>query len=157
MDNYMGLSPRQASERLLRGVSSITESEAVPAEEALGRVAAEAVNAPFPLPPFDRSAMDGYALRAADTLNAAAEKPVALSRALPIGTGGALPEGCDAVAKREDTDTRNGTVFCAAPCAPGKTSASPGRISQKEPLSWSRGGCWAGETLAYWLRWASIR
>ena len=135
MDNYMGLSPRQASERLLGGVSSITESEAVPVEEALGRVAAEAVNAPFPLPPFDRSAMDGYALRAADTLNAAAENPAALSFALPIGTGGALPEGCDAVAKREDTEQRDGRVFLRRALRPGENVCFAGEdIAENAPV-----------------------
>lgn len=135
MDNYMGLSPRQASERLLRGLSSITESEAVPVEEALGRVAAEAVNAPFPLPPFDRSAMDGYALRAADTLNAAAENPAALSFALPIGTGGALPEGCDAVAKREDTEQRDGRVFLRRALRPGENVCFAGEdIAENAPV-----------------------
>ncbi|MBQ9721377.1 MAG: molybdopterin molybdenumtransferase MoeA, partial [Oscillospiraceae bacterium] len=135
MDNYMGLSPEQASERLLRGVSVIPETESVPIEEALGRVAAEAVNAPFPLPPFDRSAMDGYALRAADTLNAAAEKPVALSRALPIGTGGALPEGCDAVAKREDTEMRGDTVFLRRALQSGENVCFAGEdIAQGAPV-----------------------
>ena len=135
MDNYMGLSPEQASERLLRGVSVILETETVPLEEALGRVAAEAVNAPFPLPPFDRSAMDGYALRAADTLNAAAENPAALSFALPIGTGGALPEGCDAVAKREDTEQRDGRVFLRRALRPGENVCFAGEdIAENAPV-----------------------
>lgn len=42
-------------------------SEEVPAEAALGRVLAEDVRAAVTQPPFDRSALDGYALRAADT------------------------------------------------------------------------------------------
>lgn len=46
--------------------AAVAEVETVPLDDAVGRVLAQDVTAPFPLPPFDNSAMDGYALRSAD-------------------------------------------------------------------------------------------
>src|SRR6476619_8012321 len=54
------------------------EAETVPLREAAGRVLAEDVVAPEPVPAFDNSAMDGYAVRAADTKAAGPESPVGL-------------------------------------------------------------------------------
>jgi len=90
---------------------------------AAGRVASVAVTAPHPVPPFDNSAMDGFALRAADTAAASAETPVELSvtdlltagedaerkRVRPGGsceimTGAAIPQGADTVLPLEQVD-----------------------------------------------------
>lgn len=90
--------------------------------DALGRVLATPVVSPLTLPAWDNSAMDGYALRAADVEGATAEKPVSLtvletvaagafpSRAVEAGsctrimTGAPLPDGVDTVIRLEDTD-----------------------------------------------------
>lgn len=88
--------------------------------ELLGRVAARPVRAETPLPPFDNSQMDGYAVRASDLAAASAERPVALrlarataagdppgaheaGTASPIMTGAAVPRGADAVVPVEQT------------------------------------------------------
>jgi molybdopterin molybdotransferase len=94
-------------------------AEDVPLAETLGRVLAEGIEAPHSLPPFDNSAMDGFALRAADTADASEQNPVQLtlagesragspeSRTLEVGeamrisTGAALPTGADAVVRLE--------------------------------------------------------
>ena len=91
--------------------------------DAAGRVLAEAVTAPLDLPPFDNSAMDGYAVRAADVAGASAERPVPLRVLAQVGagevfaghvgaetcvrlfTGTPLPAGADAVVMQEDTRT----------------------------------------------------
>ncbi len=91
-------------------------------ERALGTTLAEDVTAPVPLPPFDNSAMDGYAVRAADVAEATETRPVTLpviddiaagdnrSYALAPGmvtrimTGAPLPAGADAVVPVEWTD-----------------------------------------------------
>jgi molybdopterin molybdotransferase len=91
-------------------------------EDAEGRVLAEDITAASPLPPFDNSAMDGYAVRAADVAAASAGAPVILPVAdqLPAGdtrlltlapgtcikimTGALLPTGADAVVPVEWTD-----------------------------------------------------
>ena len=98
------------------------EVERVPLLDALGRVLATNAVARYTLPQWDNSAMDGYAVRAADIEGATAEKPVMLpvletvaagafaSRALRAGetmrimTGAPIPEGADTVVRVEDTD-----------------------------------------------------
>jgi molybdopterin molybdotransferase len=86
--------------------------EAVPLAQALGRFLAEPVSAPLDLPPFTNSAMDGYAIRAADTPGrlrvigeSAAGSPfagvVGPGETVAISTGAVLPEGADAVARIE--------------------------------------------------------
>jgi molybdopterin molybdotransferase len=86
--------------------------EMVPVADALGRFLAEPVTAPFDLPPFTNSAMDGYAIRAADTPGrlrvvgeSAAGTPfagrVGAGEAAAISTGAVLPEGADAIAQIE--------------------------------------------------------
>ena len=91
--------------------------ERVPVARAAGRVLAEDVRAPIALPSFDNSAMDGYALRAADACVANASlrligeqfagNPqgfrVGPSECVRITTGAPLPEGADAVVMKENT------------------------------------------------------
>jgi molybdopterin molybdotransferase len=66
------LSPTQALERILAALDDVAPlpPERVPLSEALGRSLAEDVRAGMPLPPFDNSQMDGYALRAVDASRA---------------------------------------------------------------------------------------
>lgn len=98
--------------------------------EALGRVLAEAITCPFDLPPFDRSAVDGYALRALSTIGAsptnpiefkivgrisAGDRPEELVRikdqeAALIFTGAPMPGGADSVVMIEHCSQRDGSV-----------------------------------------------
>jgi len=74
--------------------------------DALGRVTAEPIWALRSSPHYHASAMDGYAVRAAETLGATETSPLRLelgSQALPVDTGDPLPPGKDAVIKIEDT------------------------------------------------------
>lgn len=105
--------------------------------EALGRVLAEDVTAPIPLPPFDNAAMDGYAVRAADVAAATGERPVLLPVVddIPAGrtdipvlapgtahrimTGAPLPTGADAVVPVEQTDGGSDRVAFRAAVAAG--------------------------------------
>jgi molybdopterin molybdotransferase len=90
------------------------DAEDVPVARAAGRVVAELALAVTDLPPFDSSAMDGYAVRAADTPghlsvvgHSAAGKPEARAlgagEAIVISTGAVVPEGADAVVPVERT------------------------------------------------------
>lgn len=100
-----------------------TTPEAVPVgdPELRGRVTAAAVRTPTPLPPFDNSQMDGYAVRAADLATVTPQHPVTLrigrttaagdrrgqhlpGTASPIMTGAAIPLGADAVVPIERCD-----------------------------------------------------
>ena len=115
------LSVREAVERGLSAVEPL-ESEPVPLEDALGRVLAEDTVSPIDQPPWDNSAMDGYAARADDIRGAGDDAPVRLrvvddipaggfpSRAIGPGeaarimTGAPVPEGADSVVRVEHTD-----------------------------------------------------
>ena len=92
---------------------------------ARGRVAAADIKAPVDLPPFDNSAVDGYAVRHADLaanadtrlaiagrLTAGARAGLALERgqAIRIFTGAAMPEGADTVFMQEDVTVEDGHV-----------------------------------------------
>jgi putative molybdopterin biosynthesis protein len=79
------------------------EAIAVPLDDAVGRVTAEAVWAGRSSPPFDAAAMDGIAVRAADTVGAGETSPVRLGRERyeVVDTGDPMPPGRDAVVMRE--------------------------------------------------------
>jgi molybdopterin molybdotransferase len=109
-------------------------AELVPLARARGRVLAEPLRAGVALPPFDNSAMDGYALRAVDAVDATQDDPVVLPvpADIPAGrtdvpslqpgtahrimTGAPLPAGADAVVQVEHTDggTERVRIFRAA-------------------------------------------
>src|SRR5918997_2245018 len=78
-----------------------TEPEQRPLAEALGRVTAAPVWALRSSPAYDAAAMDGIAVRAADTVGATETAPLRLARHAPVDTGDAMPEGFDAVVMRE--------------------------------------------------------
>lgn len=110
-----------ALERILAAASP-TAAESVPLAEAAQRVLADAVSAPMPHPPWDNSAMDGFAVRAADVRGAAAHRPVRLrvvddvpaggfptrpvgpGEAVRVMTGAPMPEGADGVIRIEHTN-----------------------------------------------------
>src|SRR5438477_187769 len=112
--------------------------EVVPLAATLGRVLAEDVVAPLYVPSFDRSNVDGFAVRAADTFGASEDRPLALrlnaetlatgvhprqaveaGTATALATGAMLPRGADAVVMVEHTDVRDGRLLLQRPAAPG--------------------------------------
>ena len=98
------------------------KTERRPLEECLGLVLAEDVTAQLDMPPFSRSAQDGYAFRSKDSTGASKEQPVCLKvtgkiyagdflekevkhgEAIRIMTGAMIPSGADCVLRQEDTD-----------------------------------------------------
>ena len=124
----------QAQDILARvAAQSLLASELVAPSQALGQVLAEDVLAASPFPAFDNSAMDGFALRAADlegndTLDLAGEQFAGRALPLQVGpgqciritTGAPLPTGSDAVAMKEDTDVLEGRIRFRARVAPGQ-------------------------------------
>jgi molybdopterin molybdotransferase len=115
------ISVEEARERILAHFARL-EPEERPILEALGQVLAEDVVAGFDIPPLDNTAMDGYAVRAADTEGASPERPVALrvigelaagylfdgevapGTAVRIMTGAPIPRGADTIVPFEETD-----------------------------------------------------
>ncbi len=125
----------EAQQRILAAFSPL-EAEIIPLAAALGRILAEDAVAQDQLPLFDNSAMDGYALRAADTRAATRDQPArlrivgeipagrVLDHALQAGeaarifTGGAVPGGADAVIQQELVTVEDGDLVLVAPVPP---------------------------------------
>lgn len=123
------LTIEEARARVLARVRPL-EPEAVAVAEAAGRFAAEDVTARVDLPPFAASAMDGYALRAAETPGSLpvvfrvaagrpAERALRSGEAMAIATGGAVPEGADAVVRLEVVVEVDNKITVPAPVDPG--------------------------------------
>ena len=116
----------------------------VPISEALERVVAENVVAPGDLPSFDRSAMDGFAVRASDTFEASQFKSRLLKltekeivnegEASQVWTGGMLPEGADAVVMLEHTRKVNGEIEVLAAVTPGENVSKRGEDIRKKEV-----------------------
>ena len=115
------ISVEEALERILSHFERLPPEE-TPLLDALGQVLAEDVASPIDIPPFDNTAMDGYAVRAADTAGASDASPARLrvigelaagylfdgevtpGTAVRIMTGAPLPRGADAIVPFEETD-----------------------------------------------------
>jgi molybdopterin molybdotransferase len=131
-----------------------TATESVALDDAAGRVPAGDILAGEALPGFDRSSVDGYAVRAQDTFGASdaipaylrlagsvamgapAEVALPAHAAIAVPTGGALPEGADAVVMIEHTqEAMAGTIEVVRPVAPGEgivradEDVAPGKVA----------------------------
>ena len=122
------LTVEDARARMLAEISALP-AESVPLAAAIGRVLAEEVAAVRDQPPFRASAMDGWAMRLADTPGELAivgesaaghgyEGVVGVGQAVRIFTGAAVPDGCDTVVIQEDAE-RDGDVVRAPAAKPG--------------------------------------
>jgi molybdopterin molybdotransferase len=123
------LSIEEAQELVLRHVEPVP-SETVPVDAAAGRVVSESAASAIDLPPFDSSAMDGFALRSEDTpgtlpvalriaAGAPAERALEPGETMGIATGGVVPEGADAVIPFEDVVEHDNTIEVQESVAPG--------------------------------------
>ncbi|MFU8767050.1 MAG: molybdopterin molybdotransferase MoeA [Candidatus Methanoperedens sp.] len=107
-----------ALELFLASFEPLTGSENLNVEKCDGRVSAEDITAKTDVPHYRRAAMDGFAVKASDTLGGGSTSPVILKTGDSIGkgscvrvhTGSAVPEGADAVVMVEDTQTHGGIV-----------------------------------------------
>ncbi len=127
------LSVAEARERILSALKPLP-AEQTGVAEALGRVLAENIVSRRTQPPTAVSAMDGYAVRAADvarvpvTLKVIGQAPagsafagsVGAGEAVRIFTGGPVPDGADAIVMQEDTQSRDGEVTIEQPSPEGR-------------------------------------
>jgi len=123
--------------------------ERVSLSKAYDRVLAEDIMAPMNVPPFDRSTVDGYAVRAVDTFGADEDRPVALKfcgqvmvgespsivvekgMAAEIATGAPLPKGADAVVMVEYSTRRDDNVLINRPVSKGENMMEAGSDIRK--------------------------
>jgi molybdopterin molybdotransferase len=140
-----GLLPVDEARARILAALSPTAAETIALSEAAGRVLARPVLARLTQPPAAVSAMDGYALRAADGVLGAklavigaapAGHPfagvVGPGQAVRIFTGGFVPEGADAILLQEDAEAADGAVLV-------KESVVPGRWVRKRGLDFAEG------------------
>ena len=113
----------------------------VPLYKALNRVLAEDIVAEEDLPRFDRSAVDGYALKSENTSGASQFKPtffqitesdeVNSKQARQVWTGNAIPKGANAVVMLENTQRRDGEIEVWVQLAPGENVSKKGEDIKK--------------------------
>ena len=158
MREFKRLTPyRDAFRMMMDDLREIPDAEEVSLTEALGRVLAEDVTSPIDSPPFDRSAVDGYALRAEDTFPAREYSPVELrvvdeivageesgvtvesGTAVKLMTGAKLPEGANAVIMQEMVEREGDVIRVLRPVAPGQNVAFAGEDVRKGEVVLKKG------------------
>ena len=150
MPEFLRLTPPdEALQQYLDSIQQEPQRELLRTEDALGRVLMTKVVAPTPLPPFARTTVDGFAVRAADTFGASANMPsyldvvgevlmgtdsqvqVTEGQAVLIHTGGKLPSGADAVVMVEDTQSvSDAEIEVLKPVAAGQNVLQQGEDVQ---------------------------
>jgi putative molybdopterin biosynthesis protein len=139
-DQFLDVIDRDEAERRFRAVLDLRplDAELVELHSSLGRVLAEDVIAPLDVPSFDRSNVDGFAVRAEDTFGASEDRPIRLTlnteiitpgveprlqtepgASTSIATGAVIPRGADAVVMVEHTGIKDGVLLVRRPVAPG--------------------------------------
>ena len=128
------LSVEDVERLMFERVKAVAEVERASLDAAAGRVLAQDVIAPIDLPPFDNSAVDGYAVRHADlgpggetrlvvadrlTAGRASMRPLRKGEAIRIFTGAPMPAGADTVFMQEDCRPEGGCVIVPAGLKPG--------------------------------------
>jgi molybdopterin molybdotransferase len=129
MRPFAGTLPLAEAQTIIdRAIVPIERTQRVRVQDANGRVLARDVTADADVPPFSRAAMDGYAVRAADTAGTSRQSPVRLrcieqtftgevavrsvgpGQCIEVATGAPLPPGADAVVMVEETQSADGNV-----------------------------------------------
>jgi molybdopterin molybdotransferase len=127
-------------------IMPVAETERVALTKAGGRIAAADIVAPLPLPPFDNSAVDGYAVRHADlkpdgdtrlkisgrlTAGRSANAAIGAGEAIRIFTGAPMPPGADTVFMQEDTEVDGETVVLPSGLKKGANRRLAGEDTRK--------------------------
>lgn len=134
-----------------------TSVEDIDIREGLNRILAKDIVSESDVPPFDRSAMDGYAIKAENSFSASFKTPKTIkligtveigesakikiekSEGCKISTGAPLPEGADAVIKIEDTEIENDVIKLYTSLVPGKNISKKGEDIKKGTQVLSKG------------------
>ncbi|WP_455384950.1 molybdopterin molybdotransferase MoeA [Acidihalobacter prosperus] len=148
------LTEEQAREHILEASEALQETRRVPLLEALGRVLAATVEAPFDVPPHRNSAMDGYALRAEDQDTGTRLKIVGRSFAghpfegrvepgecVHIMTGAVVPDGADTVVQQELTEADGQWLQLRQTLRAGANVRHPGEDLRRGQTALERGRC----------------
>ena len=153
MKPFGRLLPFEEALRIIEAnITPINRVEVVGLGDCLGRVLAKDVVAVRSTPPFDRAAVDGYAVKARDTFGTSRQSPrvlrvvdviyagakpqrrVAQGECVQIATGAVMPAGADAVVMVEDTSREDGQVRVLKSVYPGANQARTGEDIKKGEL-----------------------
>ncbi|MHA2383043.1 MAG: molybdopterin molybdotransferase MoeA [Candidatus Thorarchaeota archaeon] len=146
----------KAKEAIMRTCIPIERVEKIPIEEASERVLASDVKADRSVPPFDRSAMDGYAVIAEDTFGAdesenylkldgvihagvVSDQVVKQGHCIQIATGSPLPSGANSVVMVEYTERHNDRILVTRPLYPGANVSKKGEDIEKGDIVLTEG------------------
>jgi molybdopterin molybdotransferase len=147
----MAIEYRKARQLILERANT-SGVENILIESALDRIIAEDFRAPINVPPFPRSPLDGFAMKASDTLIASAGKPVLLAisgsincgentptilskgNCVKISTGAPIPTGANAVIAKEETKRENGRIAIFQPLKPGDNLVVAGEDIKQDEL-----------------------
>jgi molybdopterin molybdotransferase len=139
---------KDALEKLFSHIKT-NSSEELKIKDALNRILAEDIISEIDIPPFDRSAMDGYAIKAEDSFGASPKSPkqikivgiieigeflklkIKTGEGIRISTGAPIPEGSDAVIKIEDTVLEKDFLNLYTSLVPGKNISKKGEDIKK--------------------------
>ncbi len=143
------LIPVKDALKIIDNIEIKPDIERIPLEEAYNRVLAEDIKALLDSPSFDRSAMDGYAVKAEDTFGSSETSPAYLKvvdrigagdtskivlnqgKAIKIATGAPIPEGANAVVMEEYTYEENNNLEVSKTLFPGENVAPFGEDFKK--------------------------
>ena len=152
---YLELVPlAEARERFLKACGKLgvlaPREEEVHARNALGRVASREVRARIPSPPAPCAAMDGYAVRSADTFGAKPSAPRFLGEGsfLPVDTGNPVPSPFDAVVPVEEVEGAPGGIEVRRAVAPGQHVRAAGEDFPEGATLVLPGGTFTPEAIA---------
>lgn len=129
----------EARDLFLKAFPPLSDTESLPIEDCEGRIIAEDIIANIDVPHYRRAAMDGFAVRASDTLGAGSNSPVVLKQGqvvdkgmcLRVHTGSPVPDGADAVIMMEDTVLHGDSVEIFTQLHPGKNVGEIGEDIRK--------------------------
>lgn len=138
----------EEARRIILSNISLLGAEQIALQDLQGRITAEKIVAPFPLPFFDNTAMDGYAVRMADQqkfsclpiagyipAGGVAPNEITPGSAIKIMTGAPVPHGCDAIVPLEDAEESGQTVHVRETVTAGQHIRRAGEdVKQGETL-----------------------
>ena len=149
LKGFKSYTPVNQVKKLLSSKIKKKSAETIKTTTALGRIVAENIKSPVNIPSFSRSAMDGYAVKAENTfgasqrnpkrlkvidkinINEISEKRVQDNEAIQIPTGGAIPNGANAVIKLEDVKRISSWIEIYFPVHPFKNVSREGEDVKK--------------------------
>jgi putative molybdopterin biosynthesis protein len=132
---YLSVVSLQEAKEALAGTPVPCREKSVPLMEACGRVTARALFAPYSVPGEHIAAMDGIAVRSADTSGASEQSPVILKDAVLVNTGNVVPPGYDAVIMIEEVWKEGEAFLIRRPASPWQHVRPPGEdIAESEMI-----------------------